>query len=144
MSSRIPPWARAVLPMLALLLLTAPPAAQDQPCPLPGQTQVLLARLYFGQSIAGRAPLTAQEWRSFLAQAVTPRFPDGFTVYDAKGQWQAPGAHAIAHENSKVIEIAAPDTPDALRRIEDIAHLYQDKFKQQSVGVVTSTACAAF
>ena len=30
-------------------------------------------------------------WASFLADTATPRFPNGLTVLDARGQWRDPG-----------------------------------------------------
>ncbi|MBV8633818.1 MAG: DUF3574 domain-containing protein, partial [Burkholderiaceae bacterium] len=73
------------------------------PCPLPGQTSELVVQMYFGQNIEHRGPVTPHEWNDFLRRNVTPRFPDGFTVYDAYGQWQDRESHRIARENSKVI-----------------------------------------
>ena len=36
------------------------------------------------------AAVDASEWEAFLAERITPRFPAGFTVFDAYGQWRAP------------------------------------------------------
>ena len=33
-------------------------------------------------------PVSPQEWTSFLAESVTPRFPQGLTVWQASGQWR--------------------------------------------------------
>ena len=126
---------------LVLLLLTAS-SARAADCPLPGEKAVLAARLFFGQAIAGRKPVTAAEWNGFLAQTVTPAFPAGFTVYDARGQWQ--GAGTVSKENTKVIEIEASDTPALRRKLEDIAGAYRRQFHQDSVGIVTTSACARF
>ena len=128
---------------LAILLAwSSPSAAAD--CPLPGQKPMVTAKLYFGENIAGRKPLTEGEWRSFLAAAVTPRFASGFTVYDALGQWQDPGTKAIARENTKVVEIAAEDTPSFRKNLDAVAEAYRKEFRQQSVGIVTTMACARF
>jgi Asp-tRNA(Asn)/Glu-tRNA(Gln) amidotransferase A subunit family amidase len=123
---------------LALFALAMPQPALAAPCPLPGQKPMLLVKMYFGQGSDARA------WDRFLADTVTPRFPDGFTVYDARGQWMDPKTHRLTREASKVIEIAAPDTSMVRARVGDIARDYRAKFKQQSVGIVTTAACAAF
>ena len=68
-----------------LMALWAAPAFAA--CP-PGQNEMLTVRLYFGQSMNGR-PIATAAWRDFVARVVTPRFPDGFTIYDARGQWRA-------------------------------------------------------
>lgn len=99
---------------------------------------MLLVKMYFGQTGDARA------WDRFLADTVTPRFPDGFTVYDSRGQWTDPKSQRLTREATKVVEIAAPDTPIVRARVADIARDYRAEFKQQSVGIVTTAACAAF
>lgn len=44
-------------------------------------------KLYFGSSVRGRPFVT--EWSQFLASEVTPKFPGGLTVSDARGQWRS-------------------------------------------------------
>ena len=44
-------------------------------------------------------------WREFLDQQVTSRFPDGFTVFDAYGQWRDHGAKEPERLSTKVIVI---------------------------------------
>jgi hypothetical protein len=122
----------------ALLVWAMPLPVLAAPCPLPGQKPMLLVKLYFGQNGDPRA------WDRFLAGAVTPRFPDGFTVYDARGQWTDPSTHRLTREASKVVEIAAPDTPVVRARVAEIARDYRVKFRQHSVGIVTSASCATF
>jgi len=111
-------------------------------CP-PGQNEMLAVRLYFGQSMNGR-PIAAAAWRDFVARVVTPRFPDGFTIYDARGQWRDPHTQRIARETSKVIEIAAPQTGDLQSRVAEIRKNYATRFHQQSVGLLTLPGCGAF
>ena len=137
--------ARSVLAALCLLAASSlAAAAQETGCPLPGQKPMLIVQLFFGQSIAGRAPLSPQEWAEFLRRTVTPRFPDGFTVYDAYGQWQDPGGQRIARQKTKVVMIATEDSPATRSRIDEVSRAYRTQFRQQSVGLVTNTACAAF
>lgn len=105
---------------------------------------MLSARLFFGEDIAGRGPLTQAEWNAFLAKTVTPRFPAGFTVYEASGQWQGPGNRRIIKENTKVIEIEAQNSPALRASLDAIAGAYKREFHQDSVGLVTTIACARF
>jgi hypothetical protein len=51
----------------------------------------------------GRTRVSEASWTRFLATEVTTRFPDGFTVFDARGQWRAPGGQKISRERSKVL-----------------------------------------
>ena len=125
---------------VALLALAMPLPVLASPCPLPGQKPMLLVKMYFGQN----PQMPARAWQQFLSVTVTPRFPDGFTVYDGRGQWTDPKTHRLTREASKIIEIAAPDTPLVRAGVADIARDYRAKFRQHSVGIVTSAACALF
>ncbi len=78
---------------------------------------MLVAELFFGRSIKGRAPLTDAEWAEFAAQTVTPNFPDGFTVFDGEGQWRNPQTGHIARDPTKILLVAAQRTPDLARRL---------------------------
>ena len=43
--------------------------------------------LYFGLTHrAGR--VSESQWQAFLREEVTPRFPDGLTVWQTDGQWR--------------------------------------------------------
>ena len=105
---------------------------------------MLVTQLFFGLSVKGRGPVTPKEWQGFLRRNVAPRFPDGFTVYDAHGQWLEPMTHSVVRENSKVMIIAAEDTAEVRVKITEVADLYRKVFHQLSVGVITSRECAAF
>lgn len=105
---------------------------------------MLVAQLFFGQGVPRGGDISAAQWQSFLRNDVTPRFPDGLTVFDAYGQWRDPKTMHIGRERSKVIEIATDDTPDVRAKLEDIAARYRARFHQQSVGIVTMPGCARF
>ena len=105
---------------------------------------MLVAELFFGRSIRGRAPLSEEEWRAFAAEIVTPNFPDGFTVFDGEGQWQNPATHQIARERTKILLVAAPRAPDLATRLAAVIDAYKARFHQQSVGIITRDSCAAF
>jgi hypothetical protein len=79
-----------------------------------------------------------------LRQSVTPRFPDGLTVLDGRGQWRNPAGGEISREASSVLIILAPSADDLKTRLEAVRQDYKTRFRQQSVGLVTSTACADF
>ena len=131
-------------PFLSLALLLSASPALAQPCPLPGQKPLLNVRFYFGLTDQHGKPITDAAWRDFLARIVTPRFSLGFTVYDVRGQWQDRRTRALAHENTRVLEIAAEDTPLFRRQVGEIARDYRDRFRLESVGIVSAPACGAF
>ncbi|MGB9365925.1 MAG: DUF3574 domain-containing protein [Xanthobacteraceae bacterium] len=133
--------ARRTLPGLfvaALLIGQADLAnAQALAC-TPPQIPMLDIELMLGRGKANDA-----RWARFLAREVTPRFPDGLTVYETAGQWRDPAAKVIVREKSRVLRIIAPaDTaPD---RIAAVAEAYRKQFRQKSVGVITRPVCASF
>ena len=53
--------------------------------------------------------VSEDEWRTFLRQHVTPRFPDGLTVWEAQGQWRRSDGR-VARERSKVLLLVHDDT----------------------------------
>ena len=130
--------------LLLLSVLMAAPALAAERCPLPGQKEMLIVKMYFGQGMPGDHTVPPRAWTRFLSTTITPRFPDGFTVYDAYGQWMDPKMPKPSQERTKVVEIAAPDSLAVRTAITDIARSYRESFHQQSVGIVTSTSCAAF
>jgi hypothetical protein len=73
----------------------------------PAQAQWLRTELYFSVgSLDGKGDvISPARWREFLDQEVTPRFPDGFSVLDAYGQWRDRGAKEPERLGTKVIVI---------------------------------------
>ena len=61
------------------------PAADANACP--ADNAMVQTTLYFGLSRPAGKDITAQEWQQFVDRDVTPRFRDGLTVFDARGQW---------------------------------------------------------
>jgi hypothetical protein len=118
----------------------APPTA----CLLPRQTRTVKVDLYFGRDVEGRAPVSDAEWADFARTEITPRFPDGFTVVDARGQWLNPRTQLIGGEATKLVEIAAPDGAKTAMGVEAISQAYRVRFHQDSVGVTSVDVCAAF
>jgi hypothetical protein len=127
--------------LLAIAFLPLPAAAQDLACRA-AQKPMVVIDLMFGRTIGGRLGVTEARWSRFLADEITPRFPDGLTVVDASGQWRAPGGKRIVRERSKLVIIAA--AADAQDKVDAIVDAYKRKFRQQSVGVVVRPACVSF
>jgi hypothetical protein len=103
-----------------------------------------MAELFFGLSVPGRGPVTALEWGEFTSSKLTRYFPDGFTAYDGSGQWMDPRTHQVVREPTKVVIVVAKDDTRFAKNVAAVAAAYSAEFHQQSVGVVTQRACAAF
>jgi hypothetical protein len=110
----------------------------------PAEQRTLVAELFFGRNIKGREPLTNAEWAEFAAQTIAPNFPDGFTVFDAEGQWRNPQTGLIAGGRTKILLVVAKPEPDLSRRLSAVIDAYKMQFHQQSVGIITRDLCAAF
>lgn len=126
-----------VLALLTLFVLPATASAQALAC-APPQTAMLDVEL-----LLGRGNASDVRWREFLAREVTPRFPDGLTVYETYGQWRDPARNVIVREKSRVLRIIVP-ADAAQDKIAAVAEAYKKQFRQKSVGIVTRPACVSF
>jgi hypothetical protein len=97
--------------------------------------------LYFGLARPNGA-VSELEWQIFLRDEVTKRFPDGFTVWEAEGQWRTP-AGTIDHERSKVMLLVHADTTQARQSVQEIITSYRKVFEQQSVLWESARVCGA-
>lgn len=129
--------------LLAAGLLAAC-APREAPCPA-GTQAATVAEAYFGRSARDRAEVSEAEWQAFLADTVTPAFPDGLTAHDGLGQWR--GAEGrIIRENSKVLVVVLPgaDAATARARLHPVEDAWKARFRQQSVLTVYRSACVGF
>jgi Protein of unknown function (DUF3574) len=130
--------ARASSSLLLVLVLTA--CASMAP---PTEEPVIADRLFCGLSIPGGGMVTDEEWTTFVSEVVTPRFPDGFTVWRADGQWRGPDGVTVS-EPAMVIEIVHRISLDDDRAVMEIADEYRRRFRQQAVLRVSSPARMTF
>ena len=98
--------------------------------------------LYFGRSKADGA-VSDEDWFLFLQEVVTPKFPNGFTTLDARGQWRS-GEGVIEAEESYVLNIIYIDSEDNRSSIKNIKAEYIARFQQSSVLRTRNDVCAAF
>jgi hypothetical protein len=120
-------------------------AAQAQTIECRGaQKPQQVVELMFGRKIGDRIGVTEAAWSRFVDGEITPRFPDGLTVFSTAGQWRDTDRKVIVREPSKVVQIVLPGNADDLDRLKAITEAYKSRFKQQSVGVVVRPACVAF
>ncbi|MGH6725480.1 MAG: DUF3574 domain-containing protein [Pseudolabrys sp.] len=131
-----------VLFAAALLALASAAHGQQASCVAPAKP-MLRAEIYFGRNIGGHLGVGRRQWARFMARELTPRFPGGFTVIDGQGQWRGPSG-AIVHEPSKIVIVFAPDDARLHERVAAAAAAYKQRFKQDSVAIVTRAVCVAF
>jgi hypothetical protein len=94
--------------------------------------------------LLGRGKASDARWRQFLAREVTPRFPDGLTLYETTGQWRDPARNLIVREKSRVLRIIIAADEPANDKIAALAEAYKKQFAQKSVGIVARPACVSF
>ena len=100
-------------------------------------------QLFFGRSSAGVEVVSDEAWTAFLADTVTPRFPDGLTVVDGAGQWRG-SSGVVERERSKVLIILTLPGEEGMRLTDEISQEYETRFGQESVLRVVRTACVSF
>ncbi|HEU0015391.1 MAG TPA: DUF3574 domain-containing protein [Longimicrobium sp.] len=132
--------------LAALLLAGCAPAARPAPVPAspaPAGQEWVAERLYLGRGIPGGGTVGDAELDAFVREVVTPRFPDGLTLYHAHGQWRD-ATGAIVREQTLVVEVLHPGAPGADAALREIAAEYRRRFRQQSVLRVTAPAAVVF
>jgi hypothetical protein len=144
-----------VFPVAVLLLLTmltgcavAPPRGDVDALGLPW----VRTELFLGRAIprdAGGGEVSEADFARFIAEIVTPRFPDGLTIVDATGQYRdpaaaSPGAGGIVREPTKLLILLHPPTAEAEHDVEEIRDQYALRFHQKSVLRATSPVRVSF
>src|SRR5690606_29921794 len=89
-------------------------------------------RLYFGR-VHACGMVSEAQWVEFLAEVVTPRFPDGFTVWAADGQWRDPSNRALVREPTFVLELVHARGRRQDADLKAIVTAYKARYDQQSV-----------
>jgi hypothetical protein len=109
---------------------------------LPSETYAVSDNLYFGR-LKPNGIVSEQDWLLFLQEVVTPKFPNGFTTLDARGQWRS-DAGVIEEEDSYILNIIYVDSENNRSSIKDIKAEYISRFQQKSVLRTRNTVCATF
>lgn len=139
---RVPP-----LLLLAAALASAAGCAARAPSAPPGCAcagGMVETRLFFGLARPDGRAVSAVEWAAFLADVVTPRFPDGLTVLDGHGQYRLPDRGEVRREETRVVVVVHPDDAASDAALEAIAGEYRRRFAERSVLRVDVPARARF
>ena len=92
------------------------------------------SELFFGTAKPDGPAVTDQEWEGFLDREITPRFPDGLTVLDARGQYREADGTIVEERTKLLILLYPPETArDSSTKIEQIREAYEGQFRQESV-----------
>jgi hypothetical protein len=99
--------------------------------------------LYFGRNRPSGGTVREAEWRRFLNEIITPRFPDGLTVVRATGHWRNESGH-IEREASEVVTVLHSGDPTTRDKISEITAEYRQRFNQEAVLRERTATCARF
>jgi hypothetical protein len=131
--------------LVALVVVPLLPACTliPQACVPPAESMVT-AELLFGRNVGDRLGVSDAAFADFLAREITPRFPDGMTVVDARGQWRDSERNRIVREPSKLVLLIFRDDATKRESLTTIVYTYKNRFRQQSVLTSLRTSCVTF
>ena len=138
---------KGLIATAALLALAActPPQMASSSCAAPLKP-ALEVDLYFGRDKQGGGEVSEAEWAAFLADTVTPRFPDGLSVLNVEGQArESPSGSQsgrIVRERTKLLVIVVFDAPAHRGKVREIVEAYNSRFGQHSVFRSEQPVCA--
>jgi hypothetical protein len=135
--------------LLAMVACAGRPASMAAPAPVVtaacavGDTALVRDVVYFGRNRPGGGTVSDPDWRRFLDEVVTPRFPYGLTVVDATGQWRGQTG-VVEQERSEIVTVFHAGDPASRQAIADVAAEYKRRFQQEAVLRERSATCARF
>ncbi|MYZ47145.1 DUF3574 domain-containing protein [Propylenella binzhouense] len=133
--------------LVAALLLAGCASTSREP---PGDTASCTGsawqetRLFLGRGMPGGREVSERAWNAFVAEAVAPRFRDGFTVHDARGHWLDEATGHTEAERSKVLVVLHPRERAADIALREIGEDYLARFRQQTVLRADRPVCVTF
>ncbi len=99
--------------------------------------------LYLGRGLGGDAVVGEEAFQDFLAQVVTPRFPEGLSVVDVAGQFRVDDGE-IVREPTKLLILLVSDAAEVAPEVEEIIAAYKERFDQLSVLHAEHPVCVVF
>ena len=138
--------AHIIVSILLAGLGACAPATASGPAPAPcgpGMKPMVRDVLYFGRSIPGGGTVNDSAWTKFVAEVITPAFPDGFTVTSGMGQWRDAGGNIVS-ESSMIVTITRPDTGDNEAAVLGLGERYRVIFHQEAVMHEHANVCVSF
>lgn len=131
----------AVVPLAFLLSVSGCALTREARCAF-GEEPFVSDVMYFGTAKL-EGVVTPEEWDEFLRTVVTPRFPQGFTVWPAAGQWKGANGEII-REASFVLSVLRRDDERSERELRAISAEYKARFGQEAVLRVRNPVCVSF
>jgi len=116
-------------------------AASSACSAVPGATLWVRTELYFGMQKPDNSFTSNDEYQRFVDEKVTPRFRDGFTVLEGRGQYLGADGR-LWREPTKILVLMYPPDASKSRAIDEIRSAYKAEFHQEAVMRIDGTTCA--
>jgi hypothetical protein len=131
-------WACLLVPggWTTALVQDEPPVIQEEQGSFPAFVGERFVRteLFFGSLKPDKTHVTDAEFKAFLQDVITPRFPEGLTLLTGRGQF-LDASDEIIRERSRVLILLYPVAvrQEKSEKIEEIREAYKRYFQQESV-----------
>jgi hypothetical protein len=90
--------------------------------------------LFFGSAKPDGSEVTTEAFQRFLDDEITPRFPDGLTLFMGLGQFRGSSGVIIQERSMLLILLYPVETlGDSSVKIEQIREAYKKLFQQESI-----------
>jgi hypothetical protein len=145
-TGRAPRGGRAALRGIAAALLLAGASGCGgtmAPPPSPSAQALVRSELYFGRQKPDGSLVTDGEWGAFVTEEIAARFPDGFTVLDAVGQYRTRDGQVLT-EPTKILLVVHPAEEKPRAALQSLRDVYRRRFQQESVLLIESPARGGF
>ena len=127
--------------LIIMVGLSACASPMTQSCGV-GQHQNISEMLYFGTGMAD-GQISNEQWQSFVDDVITPRFPQGLSIWPVYGQWQS-ASGTIIQEDSYVLNVMHAGEPGSEVAITEIMSSYKQQYQQEAVLRVQSKVCVSY
>lgn len=96
------------------------------------QATLIQKDLFFGRTTPGGERVSDEQFQAFLDTVITPRFPDGLTILNAKGEFSDPAILPI-QASSTLVTLFTEDSAQSNTAVNEIVNQYLQQFKQESI-----------
>lgn len=97
------------------------------------QEDIVLWRFHFGLGVGDMA-VGQDKMRAFIDDVLTPAFPNGMTITEARGQWRSE-EHGLIRERTVLVDVQCPDTEANRAAVEAAAQTYVQRFQAAKASV---------
>lgn len=133
---------RLIFAAAALLALSGCSTISSMGC-ASGFNRAANIDLVFGRNMGSVETVSDADWARFVDEEIAPRFPQGFTVLDGKGQWQNDDG-TVSRERSKLLHLVLRVNTKQSNDVRTIRDAYMQRYHQEAVLLTVTPACVSF